>query len=214
MPRQRSKKVVKKKQIKTKITDLNTECYVEICRNLKWKDLLNLKLSHDAFGDAVDFIVRIREFPLVMMTNVEANSPEFEGFLELFGRKIFFLDIYFSVCCESLRGRGRSIDVDNRVESLIVTNCLDGNIRHCDFGELRLSKSFFTKKRSISFLNSLETLSWSYPTDQIHLTWLTKFLSASKSIRELNIRFGKTYSIALLCLTWKFAHYASPKIQI
>lgn len=172
--------------IETKITDLSTDCLIAIFRYFK-RDriaLCNIKLAHDAFGDAVDYFVQTSsEFNFVVTDRkgeISEDGKLFEGFVKLFGSKMKFLSIEFADEGDLL--------MNDRVEFLIENYCTDGNIRSCKLDGVKLSKSF--AERNISFFNSLEYLKLEYLTEPIDIEWLIKLIGTSKNIKEIYITCG------------------------
>lgn len=158
-------------EIKTKITDLNTECFIEIGRNLDWKDLYRLKLTHSAFGHAVDYLAKTSEFDFMVTTT---SISEFEGFVEVFGKELKYLNIRFN-------GEWTN-SIIQRIELLIGIYCANGNIKRCLLDGFKLRKSFFM--RNISFFNVLESLKLLRSTELIDIDWLMEFVATSKNIKE------------------------------
>lgn len=180
--KKRNGKMTENIETKTKITDLNNECFIKICRYLDWNDLLGLKLAHNAFDDAIDFIARTTEFEFIITSG---NISKFESFVELFGRKIKWLKVRFYTFDD-----GEDEDDDDewmttmnyRVEFFIEKYCVNGNIKHCSFNGFKLRKFFFI--RNISFFNCLETFELIDSTKPNDIKWLMDFISKNKNMQE------------------------------
>lgn len=71
---------------KTKITNLNTDCFVKICRYFDQNDLYNF---NDAFGDAVDYVVKTSKFDFKVHNRHDFEL--FKRFVELYGREMKYL---------------------------------------------------------------------------------------------------------------------------
>lgn len=160
--------------IEMKITDLNNDCFIEICRNLNWKDLYSLKLAHDALADAIEYIAQINEFNF-MLIDQKDDVKLFEGFVKLYGGKMKCLNIK---CIDKW-----SSSVHRHVEFLIEHYCVNEKNKHCKFDGFKLRKSFFM--RNISFFHSLKSLNLNYLDKSGSIDWLVDFIGTSKNIREI-----------------------------
>lgn len=142
-------------KIPTKIIDINTECLIEIFKNLNYQELLDLTKVYDGFYDAIEYVVMHGNFTFCISTseNKQLKCKLIEEFLKLFGNKIKRLNF------ELIGWFGKKMYwlLRMHLETLIKFYCMHGNVQYCSFDNFRLRPRFVSDKSN--FFKSLQSIS-------------------------------------------------------
>lgn len=140
-----------------KIIGLNTYCLIEIVKYLDYEDLLNLKVVHIAFNEAIDFIISKSDFKFFTYwnpddtENFDKKMRKVARFLAQFGHKLKRLNIAVD---------GKTTEhhksICGHYQTLIENFCSDGNVKYFSFQNFDMSEEFL--KDNLTFFNSLEHL--------------------------------------------------------
>lgn len=198
------KKMGQNLSLETKITDLNKQCLIEICRHLDKHSLYNLKQTSKSFGEAIDHIVSLNDFKFNICDNKGAITEDAKiigGFLYLFGDKIRSLRII----CEKYVWL-----LNKHVQYMIESYCTKGNIKQLELNMLPLREAFC--KRNISFLDKLDYLNLKPPISEYNdANWLLNFTASLVNLKEFYFDF---HGIGDVDACDVFSALASSKLEI
>lgn len=188
---------------KTNIFDLNTDCLIEICKILDNENLLNLKIAHKAFGDAIDTVVSTRDIQFIECwneENIESAVKEMKKsakFLTQFGHKLKRLSIDVRDVTAAFDSSRRSIEslISCHYQTLIESFCSNGNVKYCSFSNFDMPAEFL--KDNFAFFDSLDYLeiefNYGYKTKIPDFMLLLHFIATTK-IKNLRISIEFDYT--------------------
>lgn len=143
-----------------KITDLNTQCLIEIFKYLQVEDLCSLSQLHSTFRHAIGFVVRKRKCTFRFSAKEDAIPFCYRTgeFLKLYGDKIE--DLYFALI--GWFGKPFYLLLRMHLEVLIKSHCTRGNLKQFSLYDFHLRPKFiedhpqfFKSLHSISMIKSI-----------------------------------------------------------
>lgn len=148
-------------EIPMKITDLNEYCLSEIFKNLDFVDVLNVKNAMLAFGDAVDSVVKVKEFKFEIRSFdrriYTKQIHNIDKFLQKFGDKLQYLNF-------TILPSPYAKAINYHCQPIITEFCNSGNIRHCLLHGFEFGKEFLEDNRRL--FTSLESLNIEFSESQ------------------------------------------------
>lgn len=152
----------------TQLTDLNTECYIEIFKHLNYIELYHLTKMNDKFYDAIEYIMANKDFTITFSNyeNIQEKCEFVGDFLQLFGKTIKHLNFQLV----GWFGKQMYWLLRMHLETLIKFHCMHGNVKHLSFNNFRLrpyfvedNSAFFKSLTSIQMFSSISyhrSLNW------------------------------------------------------
>lgn len=178
----------------TKLSDLNTDCLLEVFKYLQFEDLTNLKCVHAAFGDALDHIASTKKFKLCLnlygfgdadnynIYNASNSLNAVERYLKTFGRVVQNLNIATNDSQHNTINLQKNVFCTN----LIRNYCVNGDVKTCAFANFDLSETFLVEHTEFLLaLRSLEMVNSVFIGSKIGR--LLDCLADSHEIRKLKI---------------------------
>lgn len=159
-----------------KITDLQTKCLIEIFKYLDYEDLYNLKQSHVAFDDAIEYTVRNGKFKFTIPSfdkdeDYLEKFVKIKNFIQLFGTQIKYLNV---ISADGWVDVPRIIiKFRKQLTTLIKNYCSGGNVKHCSFEELPVSMRFVNQ--NLPLFKSLESLRFKFAIEHSDFEEFIKF---------------------------------------